>query len=246
MSRKRKNGIGNKRQENLNRINRNVRNKLNRIRKNYNMMVDINIKRASEFNNVQEYNKYMQEMKSFLNPHNQNYRYVKSKTGNVMTKKEYNQLERTLARENRVKREEARKREKMPYKHGGKKTGVKTGEQQRLMGDPRLREAKHKVKNKFHELPPQKFVEWLQEVEEEFGGNVRDKRARRYKDSYIKGLQNVFGDEANHIINHIEKMGNKQFLDVYYSNTVGDIGYIYLPVERKRKLKNIAEGLGVA
>jgi hypothetical protein len=82
-------------------------------------------------------------------------------------------------------------------------------------------------------------------VEEQFGGNVRDKRARRYKDSYIKGLQNVFGDEANHIVNHIENMPNKQFLDVYYSNTVGDIKYIYLPADRARKLNNIAEGLGV-
>jgi hypothetical protein len=248
MSRKRKNGIGDKRQEELRRINKRANDKVRRIRKNYNMALDITIKRVSDFQNVREYNQYMNQMKSFLNPHNTEYQFVKSKqSGQVMRKKEYNELQRTLKRADRIRQEDVKRNRNKKYKHGGKETEMTVGEQEKLMGDVRFKEAKHKIKNQFHtEKDPMKFQEWLKDVEEEFGGNYRDKRRQSYKDRYIKGLDNIFGDEAKPLIKHIENMPLGEFMDVYYSNTVGNISYIYLPADRRAKLRNIGEGFGHA
>jgi hypothetical protein len=246
MSRKPKIPFGDKRKKELANINKRVSNKKSRIKSNYNMVVDVQTRTAKDFNSVQEYNQYIKEMKHFLNRNNREYQYVKSKSGMVMNRKEYNELERTLKRVDRMRQEEKRKREKMSFKHGKKKTEFTVSEQEKLMGDTRFHETKHKVKNHFHtEKDPIKFQEWLKKVDEQFGGNPLDKKTQRYKEIYITGLQNVFGEDANDLVKHIRNMPNKEFLDVYYSNTVGDVQYIYLPAQAKAKLRNIREGFGV-
>lgn len=210
------------------------------------MMTDIQTKNIKDFKTRDEFNAYKQQMESFLNKHNLNYQYVKNPHGVVVTKKEMNEIERTLKRVNRIREEEVKRRRKMPFKHGKKPTEFNVGEQEKLMGDTRFRESKHKVKNNFHNMKNYSdYEEWKKEVEEEFGGNYRDKRSQGYKDRYIKGLENIFGDESKQLIKHIEKMPLGDFMDVYYSNTIGNISYIYLPADRSAKLKNIGEGFGV-
>jgi hypothetical protein len=49
---------------------------------------------------------------------------------------------------------------------------------------------------------------------------------------------------AEPLIKHIEEMPHDKFMDVYYSNTVGDIHYIYLPTEKRARLERIEEGMG--
>jgi hypothetical protein len=242
MSRRSKIRVTSRDKELLRSINKRVSAKKSRIKKNYGMFTDIQTKSMKDFNTRAEFNAYKEQMQSFLNPHNQNYQYRKTKGGAVVTKKEYNETQRALKRINRIKDQETKKLRNKPFMQGKKPTMYTVGEQEKLMGDIRFKENKP-LKNKAEQFQDREsFLDWANKLEKNYSGDWITRRNELYRDNYIKGLENVFTAHPERVAilrQHLESMTLKDFMKVYYSNTVGNIGYIYLPNEQDNKLERI-------
>ncbi|MCU7526204.1 MAG: hypothetical protein HF308_17145 [Ignavibacteria bacterium] len=226
----------------LRNINKKVSAKKSRIKNKYGMFVDVQTKSIKDFKTRAEFNAYRDQMNSFLNPHNQSYQYHKTKGGAVVTKKEYNETQRALKRINRIKEQETKRLRNKPFMQGKKPTQYTVGEQEKLMGDVRYKDNKP-LKNKAEQFKDREsFIEWANKLEKNYKGDWITKRNEDYRDNYIKGLQNVFTahpERVEMLKQHIERLTLPQFMEFYYSNTIGNIGYIYLPTDQSAKLERI-------
>jgi hypothetical protein len=242
MSRRPKIRVTSADKELLRNINKRVSAKKSRIKKNYGMFTDIQTKSMKDFSSRADFNAYKEQMNSFLNPHNQNYQYHKTKGGAVVTKKEYNETLRALKRVNRIKEQQTKKLRNKPFMQGKKPTQYTVGEQEKLMGDVRFKDNKP-LKNKAEQFSDREsFLDWANKLEKNYSGDWINRRNELYRDNYIKGLENVFTahpERVDALGNYIRSLPLSDFMEIYYTNTQGNIGYIYLPTDQSAKLERI-------
>jgi hypothetical protein len=178
-----------------------------------------------------EFNKYINSLDRFV--HKGAEKQVVSKTGNRVTHWEKNEVSLKVAQINRERAIERKAVENMDATSRGQSLGMKRGE----MGSERLNELKPKKFN-FDKIRGGKEWEHFKEsVERQASPKARDERLERYKDNYIKGLQSVFGDYANDIIDIIKELPAKTVVDTYYSEQEATIEFFYDPQSMDTKLE---------
>lgn len=226
----------------LQKLNQSANRKKANIRKNYNMMVDIEVKTLKELQgmNRDQLNAYKEELKSFTNRYNLNYQYVKNEEGEVIgTKKEVQAFERGKALANRQKKAREQRLKKTKFTVGGKDTGISAYDYG-IIGDPDRRENQLKADPK--KLDRETFQEWLEKLD---GGKYMDSLNEQWRENYITGLENVFGSQAWKIIGHINKMDIKDFIKMAEGEKFASIEYIYDPAEMGIRMNKIAETWGI-
>ena len=78
--------------------------------------------------------------------------------------------------------------------------------------------------------------------------NKRDyitERVRLYKRNYMKGLDNVFGDEAKDVKMKIRMMKPEDYMKMVQSDETLELNYYYGPEQRTGKLNKIRAALGM-
>jgi hypothetical protein len=163
---------------------------------------------------------------------------IVSKTGNVVTKWEKNEVALKVAQINRERTRERKAVENMDVTSRGSSVGLKRGE----MGSERLNELRPK-KFDFDKIKGGKeWEKFKASVFKQASPEARDKRMEEYKANYIKGLKNAFGEYADHIIEIIEGLPAENVVKTYYGEQEATITFFYEKQDMDAKL-DILEGI---
>jgi len=99
---------------------------------------------------------------------------------------------------------------------------------------------------KKYDIDKIKKSDWLKYkmgVEKQVKDTYSDERYERYKENYLKGLDNAFGDKAYRIKEMVEKIAPETLVQMYYDEPILQIDFIYDPIEMEAKLEAMEENL---
>lgn len=215
-----------KQQSEVRRLNKSISNKKSRIKKEFGVELQIKTKPIKEFGSRKEYNEFVKQSKKFID--RRNFRYVKNPHGVVLRREEYEQIKKDVEKINRRNKRKLNKIDKKTFTSRGKKTDTRVIDR-RLMLDPRydyLRDMDFKKR--------WKTLQTAQDVEnyaEKAANRARDEyeleTQNLFKNNYIKSLQNVFGSNANAIIEKVNEMSPEEFEQLYLTEDIVDFDFNY-------------------
>lgn len=85
-----------------------------------------------------------------------------------------------------------------------------------------------------------KFVE---SVEKQSKDSYNADKYERYKNNFIKGLENAFGEKGRELIDIVEQMNAETLVQMYYDDPILQIDFIYDPLEMEVKIDAMLEHL---
>lgn len=220
--------------ERIKKLNASARRKQRRLKNEFGVEINIDIKKVNDFSTREQFNNYVQSLENFT--YRNRYRYVKNEYGVVISRKQYNEIRKETERINKIYEQRRKRLDKMPFTSRGKKT-YETVKDRRLMGDVRFNEFRkrtfrfEKFRNK------SELNAFVNNLSIKLKPDYFSKKDILYKQNYIKALQNVYGTLADDIIEIVEKMNTSQFIDIFYSEDIGEIGFHYDDVEMRLKLE---------
>nr|DAO26671.1 MAG TPA: DNA terminal protein [Caudoviricetes sp.] len=94
--------------------------------------------------------------------------------------------------------------------------------------------------NKVKKSDWKKFVE---SVEKQSKDIYQKEKYDRYKENFIKGLQNAFGEKADQLVSMVEQIDPATLTQMYYDNPIIQIDFIYDPIEMQAKIEAMEEHL---
>lgn len=102
-------------------------------------------------------------------------------------------------------------------------------------------------------LAPQKFnldkmkkADWegfKRRIDKQSRSSYYNEKYERYKENYMKGIENVFGIAGEPIIELVKKMTGEQLTEAFYNDVVLEINFIYDPIDMQAKIDAIIERL---
>ena len=215
-----------KQQTEVRRLNKSISNKKSRIKKEFGVELQIKTKPIKEFGSQKEYNEFVKQSKKFID--RRNFRYVKNPHGVVLRREEYEQIKKDVEKINRRNKRKLNKIDKKTFTSRGKKTDTRVIDR-RLMLDPRydyLRDMD--FKKRWQTLQTAQDVE---NYAEKAANRARDEyeleTQNLFKNNYIKSLQNVFGSNANAIIEKANEMSPEEFEQLYLTEDIVDFDFNY-------------------
>ena len=215
-----------KQQAEVRRLNKSISNKKSRIKKEFGVELQIKTKPIKEFGSRKEYNEFVKQSKKFID--RRNFRYVKNPHGVVLRREEYEQIKKDVEKINRRNKRKLNKIDKKTFTSRGKKTDTRVIDR-RLMLDPRydyLRDMD--FKKRWQTLQTSQDVE---NYAEKAANRARDEyeleTQNLFKNNYIKSLQNVFGSNANAIIDKVNEMSPEEFEQLYLTEDIVDFDFNY-------------------
>lgn len=215
-----------KQQAEVRRLNKSISNKKSRIKKEFGVELQIKTKTVKEFGSRKEYNEFVKQSKKFID--RRNFRYVKNPHGVVLRREEYEQIKKDVEKINRRNKRKLNKIDKKTFTSRGKKTDTRVIDR-RLMLDPRydyLRDMD--FKKRWQTLQTAQDVE---NYAEKAANRARDEyeleTQNLFKNNYIKSLQNVFGSNANAIIDKVNEMSPEEFEQLYLTEDIVDFDFNY-------------------
>lgn len=215
-----------KQQSEVRRLNKSISNKKSRIKKEFSVELQIKTKPIKEFGSRKEYNEFVKQSKKFID--RRNFRYVKNPHGVVLRREEYEQIKKDVEKINRRNKRKLNKIDKKTFTSRGKKTDTRVIDR-RLMLDPRydyLRDMD--FKKRWQTLQTAQDVE---NYAEKAANRARDEyeleTQNLFKNNYIKSLQNVFGSNANAIIEKVNEMSPEEFEQLYLTEDIVDFDFNY-------------------
>lgn len=215
-----------KQQAEVRRLNKSISNKKSRIKKEFGVELQIKTKPIKEFGSRKEYNEFVKQSKKFID--RRNFRYVKNPHGVVLRREEYEQIKKDVEKINRRNKRKLNKIDKKTFTSRGKKTDTRVIDR-RLMLDPRydyLRDMD--FKKRWQTLQTAQDVE---NYAEKAANRARDEyeleTQNLFKNNYIKSLQNVFGSNANAIIDKVNEMSPEEFEQLYLTEDIVDFDFNY-------------------
>lgn len=94
--------------------------------------------------------------------------------------------------------------------------------------------------NKVKKSDWKKFVE---SVEKQSKDIYQKEKYDRYKENFIKGLQNAFGEKADRLVSMVEQIDPATLTQMYYDDPIIQIDFIYDPIEMQAKIEAMEEHL---
>lgn len=87
------------------------------------------------------------------------------------------------------------------------------------------------------------WKKFKESVEKQNKDSYTDERYDRYKENYLKGLDNAFGARATRLKQMIEKIPPDVLVQMYYDEPILQIDFIYDPIEMEAKIEAMEENL---
>lgn len=87
------------------------------------------------------------------------------------------------------------------------------------------------------------WAKYVESVEKQSKDSYSDDRIVRYKENYLKGLENAFGESGNHIKQLASQLSGDVLMDMYYNDPVLQLDFIYDPLEMAVKIEAMEEHL---
>ena len=228
--------IRNKDIEKLKKLQVSARRKKKRLSNLFDVDIDIDIKPITSFGSRKEFNKYISQLETFTD--RSNFRYVKNKHGVVVPRETYNKLKQEVAQLNKENKKRLRKIEKKKFKSRGKETDENVRDR-KLMGDTRYNEFKPKKFNFDRFRNKKELEEYEKSLKQKTNPKFYVKREKRYKKNYVTGLKNIFGKMSDKLVDKIKKMDLDDFMDLYYTEDIADINFMYEFMDVMAKLREL-------
>lgn len=80
-------------------------------------------------------------------------------------------------------------------------------------------------------------------VEKQIKDSYTTDRYERYKENYLKGLENAFGSKAENLKRLVENINADVLVQMFYDNPILQIDFIYDPIEMEAKIEAMEENL---
>lgn len=87
------------------------------------------------------------------------------------------------------------------------------------------------------------WAKYVESVEKQSKDRYLDDRTVRYKENYLKGLENVFGEKGIHIKQLASQLSGDVLMDMYYNDPVLQLDFIYDPLEMEVIIEAMEEHL---
>lgn len=87
------------------------------------------------------------------------------------------------------------------------------------------------------------WAKYVESVEKQSKDSYSDERIERYKENYLKGLENAFGENGNHIKQLASQLSGDVLMDMYYNDPVLQLDFIYDPLEMEVKIESMEDHL---
>lgn len=152
---------------------------------------------------------------------------ITNKEGVTVTKWERKETAYKYAQWNRQLSQERKEAEYTDVTSQGKPTGLKRGE----MGSVRMKSLEPR-KVDFEKVKSSK--EWdklVARVDKNLSDDFTLQKMERFKQNYIQGLENVFGEYGKDLIEKIKELSPEVIVKTFYSEQEASIDFIYDPIE---------------
>lgn len=195
---------------------RNARSKIQRIKKNYGVDVDIQIPSINSFATRKEFNRWKEQAKDFTNRYNTEFQFVKNRYGVVASKKDIREAEHLTRVAQRRARDVIERMSKKPFIQGGKDTGQTVGQRMQVMGRPNAGGVNVPADFNFNNINSQKrFYERLDKTRGMASPDYYDERNRMMRDNFITILEGSFNSEADELIERLKKINPDDFYEIF-------------------------------
>lgn len=102
------------------------------------------------------------------------------------------------------------------------------------------------LKPKKYDIDKIKKSDWnkfVESVEKQSKDSYNAEKYERYKENFIKGLENAFGEKGRELIDIAKQMNAETLTQMYYDDPILQIDFIYDPLEMQVKIDAMTEHL---
>lgn len=234
-------------QKELRRVNKLVQNKQSRLRVNKQLEVqDVETTKFKEFKSRRETEKYLKQMSKFLEK-SADFRVMNEKGANLQYS-EVQEIERTISRVNKQKKEQWNKVKDLDFTHKGTPTGLTVGQQADPtigIGDPKYQDFKPIKFNPSRFRTEKEFRAWAKEKEQVYSSDWLDRQNNLYRDNYLKSMENNLGSLSKELQEHIRNMSLDEFITKYYTENNAHINFIYDRLGVQTRIQELERVWGV-
>ena len=226
-------------QRELKQLNKKIYNKRHRLAKNYGVQLDVENRKMEDFRNKREFDKWKKEV---LNMSDRNANIpVKNAKGTEMELDYVKKTKKLIDQANRQKRQRLEHYMKQPFKDRGQDTGftldqVEYGFQSEKFGSLQPTEWNPDRFNTEKEL-----IDFYNQKSEVYGDGFLKKRDQQYQNNYVKSLLEVFGEDGKELAEHIQNMTSDDFIDLYYTENLMNIEFVYSRRDAQIKLDTLSK-----
>lgn len=222
----------------LEKLQESAKRKQNRLKRQFDIDIDIDYKGFYDIKNKKEFNDYINKLENFTDI--KNYRYVKNKNDLAIPRETFIEIQNVLKDVNKLKEKRYNEIKDINFTSFGNET-AETINDRKLMGDVRYNEFK-KQKFNFNTFRSEKEInDYLNSLKKKTKKSYYRFRNKQLKQNYIKSLNNVFNEneKTKELIKKIEKMSIKKFMQLFYKEDIIDFSYQYTEEQAQLALNNI-------
>ena len=234
------------------RLNQQYKKSSERLKKDFNIEGNIELKKPSKINSKRELMSYVKKVSAFNTKARQYRSYttgykitptkIVTPRGVEISKKKVNKLRKELNRVNQNKLRRARKYNlNQPLKKAGKNTDMTIKEFAGL-GRTKYDEFKPKKLNLNAIQTERDYKNMLKRLENTYTREFYKKRDKNFIMNYKRSLINTFGNAETYKIRRaINKLSVDEFMKIYYSDVDVSFSYMYSFIDAQLKLKTLEE-----
>lgn len=212
-----KRGFGKKSKLEFERLKKNARGKLGRLRKKVGIDIsdDIFIPRSIEyFEDRNEFNEWKKEIESFTNRGNKNYQFERNRYGVFASKAELEKIQTDTVKAQEVAKDKIDEMKLKPVIQGGNVVGT-LGQEMLKMARPNFGVTVPSDFNFDTIQTRRQFLDRMESMEMRTQDDYYEKRNDRMKENYIETLEKAFNSDAQKLADAIRTMGADDFLEMY-------------------------------
>lgn len=227
----------------LKKLNKRIYNKKHRLKKNYGVILDVETKKMEDFANKREFDKFKKSVMDIAD-RKSNFE-VKNKKGTSLELDTVKQTKKLIDQANRVKKERLEFYMKQPFKDRGEDTGWTLGDVEYGFKSEKFGSLEPTVFNPDRFQTAKELQDYLAQKEATYKPGFLEKRDQQYLDNYVKSIDVVFGDDASEIIDKLRSMSSKDFIDMYYTENLVNIEFLYSRRDNMLKLDSLRKQFNV-
>jgi hypothetical protein len=200
------------------RLVRNTKAKMKRVKEDYgiDLSYEIEIPKYDEFMSSDEFDSFVEEMSSFTDRNNLNYQYVKNKWGLVMRKADLNEAYENNKKERENAQEFIDRFKEKEYQINGKDAGYTVGDRMTLYEKENAAGITVPDVFDFDNYQDRSRLEGrLETMEEKADGVFFDRSMRQMKENFMAVLRGSFNSESDDIIDMIDAMPEDDFFELF-------------------------------
>lgn len=219
-------------------LNKKAKQKRNRIKRNYDINPNVTIRGIDTFRNREEFNLYISSLEDFTRRNNLNYQYKRLSNDVVISRREEQKFNMYSRRANENRRQELEKYRGLDYYEGSSVVG-RIGEKD-ITGEvlDEINERHYDLNNYYSREAIQSKIATLEYQSRE---NYIQTVQEQHRINYASAILDTFGKMGKEISNIVLDMSQEDFNNLYYSNRIAHIGFIYERSDYEHKFNVLRE-----